>query len=326
MSDPRQPEIVSPWDVLTGGSIASSMNKSGKLKTKKNKPPTSTFMGGSSPTGGWSFPSPYGGSNVFGLWGYLAQVQQTPDFADKFNIDDEGSVYRATDKFLILADNTSKTITENSIQLHNDFLVNIGNSASTDIASMQRLLIKANYLSSKHGVTGKASPEYLKAALDAAIYISGMNFINYSGSKTPNGKPYSFVSGLKSIIKGGGGGGFGGPRTSKSISVMEFTDAEARGILESFYADALGRRPNDKEVAKFKDVINAEAAKRPSTSTTTYSAGSSVTKGSEGYSQADAELAARDMAESKPGANAFITSTKYMDTFLNILGGKVGRL
>jgi hypothetical protein len=100
-------------------------------------------------------------------------------------------------------------------------------------------------------------------------------------------------------------------------------------VLENFYAEAVGRRPSDKEVKAFKGAVDREAAKKPTTSTsrTTYDLeGNARTSSSskDGFAQADAELLGRDQAESDPRANAFLTSTKYFDAFVGALRGPLG--
>lgn len=115
-----------------------------------------------------------------------------------------------------------------------------------------------------------------------------------------------------------------GARRSRSVSVTQFSEGDARAILEQFYADTLGRRPDDAEVKKFNALINKQARKQPSVSTTTYGAdGSSTTmSGGAGYSAADAQMAARKMAEADPEASAFLASTRYMDAFMNAIGSQ----
>lgn len=118
--------------------------------------------------------------------------------------------------------------------------------------------------------------------------------------------------------------GAGGPRRSRSISITQFSEGDARAILENFYADTVGRRPTDKEVKKFNSLINQQAKKQPSTSTTTYGADGTATtvSGGAGYSAADAQMAARKMAESDPEASAFLSSTRYLDAFMNTIGSQ----
>lgn len=115
-----------------------------------------------------------------------------------------------------------------------------------------------------------------------------------------------------------------GPRRSRSVSITQFSEGDARAILEQFYADTLGRRPDDAEVKKFNAAINKQARKQPSVSTTTYdSSGSATTvSGGAGYSQADAQMAARKMAEADPEASSFLASTRYMDAFMNAIGSQ----
>lgn len=117
----------------------------------------------------------------------------------------------------------------------------------------------------------------------------------------------------------------GGTRRSRSVSITQFSEGDAQAILEQFYTTTLGRRPTKKEVSTFKGLINAQAKKQPSTSTTTYGAdGTSTTvSGGAGYSAADAQMAARKMAESDPEASAFLSSTRYLDAFMNAIGSQV---
>jgi hypothetical protein len=79
----------------------------------------------------------------------------------------------------------------------------------------------------------------------------------------------------------------------------------------------------------FRRAVETEARKKPSVSTsrTTYDfEGNSNTSSTstQGYTAADAELAARTTAEEDPRANAFLTSTKYFDAFLSALRGPLG--
>lgn len=115
------------------------------------------------------------------------------------------------------------------------------------------------------------------------------------------------------------------PTVSRSVSVKQFSEGEARGILEEFYAEAVGRRPSDKEVKSFLGKINAAAKAKPTTSTTTYGidGGSTTVSGGAGYSSADAQIAARKQAEADPEASSFLASTKYMDAFMDAIKSQV---
>lgn len=117
-----------------------------------------------------------------------------------------------------------------------------------------------------------------------------------------------------------------GPRSSRSVSVTQFSAGQASAILEEFYNATLGRRPTAKEVKKFTSVINAQAKKQPSVSTTSYDASgnsTTVSGAQAGYTQADAQVAARQMAEADPEAAAFLNSTRYLDAFMNAIGSQV---
>jgi hypothetical protein len=303
-----------------------------KSKNKKKKDNNNSFMGSNS---GWTFPSPYGNPKTgktnwdsFGAWSWLAKVQLRNQEAQKFTLDENGAVVHKGAEFFVLADPNSGELNAGFAKAAQAYRLSFGNAKATPMKKYINALIQAKYLPSSYSAGRVPDKAYIDAMMLAARDVSAMNLSRFgNGDKdTIVGKPLTLLDGINLIGKNGGfTGDNGGPSTFTNKSFMSFSDAEARGILESFYADALGRRPNNKEVAKFKNAINAAAKKNPSISTQVTSGSTSTSTSNEGYSQADAELAAREMAESKPGANAFITSTKYMDTFLSILGGKVGR-
>lgn len=175
----------------------------------------------------------------------------------------------------------------------------------------------------------KANPSlvqrYISEANKASVNNVATILAQQNGSiKSFSQRPLNPIEQAQISIKTGDIAG-GGTRTSRSVSVAQFSAGDAQAILEQFYADTLGRRPKKSEVKKFNDLINKQAKKQPSVSTTTYGAdGSSTTmSGGAGYSQADAQMAARQMAESDPEASAFLTSTRYMDAFMNAIGSQV---
>ncbi len=301
-----------------------------KSKNKKKKNNNNSYMGGNKnrPYG----PVPYKDDNAYwgtkyGQWGWFARIQLSKPEEPKYSLDVEGVVRgRSGVEHFILADPATGELAPGRAKDAQAWRMDYGNLNVTDVPKFTQLLIKAGYLPADYKATKNPTSAFVQAMMDASREVSAMNIARFGDGSAIVGKPLTLQQGLNIIAGGGGKDGGAGSSTYTSLSYTSFSDAEARGILENFYADALGRRPNNKEVAKFKNVINAAAKKRPSVSTTVSSGNTSTNTSNEGYSQADAELTAREMAEAKPGANAFITSTKFMDTFLGILGGKIGRI
>ena len=175
------------------------------------------------------------------------------------------------------------------------------------------------------GVPGNAAliQRYLAEANKASVYNMSAVLAKQNGTiGSFTQKPLDIVGQAQMSIKTGDISG--GTRRSRSVSVTQFSEGDARAILEQFYADTLGRRPDDAEVKKFNALINKQARKQPSVSTTTYGAdGSSTTmSGGAGYSAADAQMAARKMAEADPEASSFLASTRYLDAFMNAIGSQ----
>lgn len=207
-----------------------------------------------------------------------------------------------------------------------DFISNMARASKEDIARYQQALKDAGFLPATFAVTGNfMDPDnaFATQLKRAANQVSVQNLMLYqelvaSGKK---GKPLDFFSQLKSLK-----GTEGNKQVNTNTSVMNFSEGETRALLEDFYAEALGRRPNEDEVAKFQKRINAKAKSNASVSTTVYTSGGSTTTDKEGFTQADAQLMARKSAENKPGASGFLASTKYMDVFLSSLRGKASQI
>lgn len=267
-------------------------------------------------------------------WGYLATVMQSGNFdpgsdnlADKlFTVDEAGSytIYKGQKPVLILPNNKTGIIGQNDIWTVGELKQNFAGYSVDQRKEWQVLLKKAGFLSSDFFANGQLDPggEFLNAIGLAASMVSYENFTAFNANGGA-AKPMTLAEGINNFIKSGGAK----EKVSTHTSVMSFTEGESRATLEKFYADALGRRPSDVEVAKFRAAVNSQAkANADVTTTTTMLGGNTRSVSKEGYSQADAEILARDTSEAQPGAKGFISSTKYMDAFLGSLGGKVGRI
>lgn len=171
-------------------------------------------------------------------------------------------------------------------------------------------------------VNGQMSNDFVKTYLDYANRASVQNYalanMQAKGMATiGTTRPFTLatISEIEPIV----------PTVSRSVSIKQFSEGEARGILEEFYAEAVGRRPSNKEVKSFLGKINAAAKAKPTTSTTTYGrdGGSTTVSGGAGYQMADAQIAARQQAEADPEASSFLASTKYMDAFMDAIKSQV---
>lgn len=208
------------------------------------------------------------------------------------------------------------------------FMAGVMNGKPEKIRQYQQALKDAGYLAPGYAVTGNpmdADNAFMAAMLKAANQASVQTLMQYSDlvATGKKGEPLDFLSQLKNIK---GNAGASENRVSTSTSIMNFSEGETRALLEGFYADALGRRPTDDEIAKFQKRINTKAKTNASSSTTVYTSAGSTTTDKEGFTQADAELMARQQAESKPGARGFMASTKYMDVLLGSIRGKANQV
>lgn len=265
-------------------------------------------------------------TTVSDLWSWLYETQKKKNEANKFMTLDDGTTIRHQGQLALIFPDKEGKVTDNSWMLESTYVMRLRSMSVKDRKVFQQQLKNAGYLGPDYIANGLLDKDnaFIGAALGLARTVSAENYSTImdpaalsSGKKPVSTDDYlKMMSGKKS----------GYSRTSVQTSVSSFSDAESRGILESFYGDALGRRPTDAEVAKFKKAINIAAKSNPTVSTTVSGVASTSTTNKEGYNQADAELSARKMAESQVGAAGYISSTKYMDAFLSVLGGKIGRV
>lgn len=304
-------------------------------KTPANNTATNGVVGTSDPR--WQASVGYDWSQVYGTdalpeqspWGYL-KIANTEGSANAFGAysSDSNIVQRQGTNWLVLADDSGK-ITKDSVANETAWRQTFSAMPAKEVLKYQDLLRKSGYLGSDYATTGYADSEFLDAIIVASRDVSFRNLSTFqAGGDLSTQKPWDLLSYLQNRSNIGADSRKRSS-TSTSTNYFEFNDAQARSMLESFYAEAIGRRPSDKEVSLFRRAVETEAKKNPSISTsrTTYdfegnSSTSSTSK--QGYTAADAELAARTTAEEDPRANAFLTSTKYFDAFLSALRGPLG--
>ena len=112
-----------------------------------------------------------------------------------------------------------------------------------------------------------------------------------------------------------------GPQIQRSVSQFSISDGEAEALLEEFYTQALGVRPGENDIQKFKEIVQKRAAKKPRiTETTTTTDGSLSTSTSkvleEGFDASQAQLLARRQAEARPEFAPYQMATTFYDSLL----------
>lgn len=263
---------------------------------------------------------------VSDLWSWVVQQQNQTRRADKFVVNDDGSTVKWQGQAQLLLPDADGKITQGSVLPETTYIMRLRSMSVKDRKVFQQQLKAAGYLGPDYAANGLLDVDqaFINAALLLARTVSSENYalVTDPNKAYIDRKPVSTDDYLK--LMSGKQSGYS--RTSVSKNITSFSDAESRGILESFYGDALGRRPTDEEVKKFKKAINVAAKANPDVTTTTAGTFGSSSVSKSGYSQADAQLKARNIAEKQVGAAGYISSTKYMDAFLNVLGGKIGRV
>lgn len=265
-------------------------------------------------------------SNLSELWSFVLERQKQAKEGQRFMVNDDGSTIRFGGNAVLLLPGKDGKITDTSVQYETDYLMRLRSMGVKERKALQIQLKNAGYLGRDYIANGLLDVDnaFLNASLLLARSVSAENYAIATDETQPwlKRKPISTDDYIKLMSSQKSGYS----RTSTQRSISSFTDGESRSILESFYGEALGRRPSDDEVAKFKKAINNAAKANPNVTTMVSGANTTSTTSKEGYSQADAELSARKMAESQVGAAGYISSTKYMDAFLSVLGGKIGRV
>lgn len=157
-----------------------------------------------------------------------------------------------------------------------------------------------------------------------AAFSTTRNYYQFAASQ---GDPLKFKPLDNKALTGmaGGAGGVGGAvTTQRTVTYQDFTDDEAAAILEDFYRDALGRRPNKKESQKFAELLRKRAAEKPSVVTSTSGGGTTTVRERAGFGTADARMLARQQAESRPGFRPYQLGTKAFDGFMAALQSPFG--
>lgn len=279
----------------------------------------------------------YSGINPIGNnspWGIL-EITQQPNRTDSFGTDANSAgdriVQRNELNYLVLADDKTGTITSKSSMSEDVFVQSIVSQSSADIRRDQEMLIKAGLLSPSATQLGVADTGYTTAMLDLARQVSFTNLSYYNSDKA-NLKPVTLNGYLNDLTKG-----FKERNTttgtSTDLDVFSISKGDAAVLLEEFYAEAVGRRPNPKEVDAFRNAVNRAAKKDPTktvTSRTTFTdmagnqSSSSTSTNKEGFGVNDARMAGREQAEADPYSKGFLTSTKYFDVLVRSLRGELG--
>lgn len=253
------------------------------------------------------------------LWNWFLSTYDRKYNANKYMVNADGTTISYKNQPVLILPSENGSITEGSILLESEYKTRIRAMSRQDRKKLQEDLKKAGYLAPDYIANGllDTNEAFLDAAMNLARTVSSEN---YAIAQDPDAlkagrKPVSTDDYIALMSKSQSGYS----RVSTQKSITSFSDADSRGLLESFYGDALGRRPTDLEVSKFKKAINLAAKSNPDVTTTVAGTLGSSSTSKNGYSAADAQLSARKMAESEVGAAGYTSSTKYMDTFMKVL-------
>lgn len=181
---------------------------------------------------------------------------------------------------------------------------------------LQEEFKRAKLLPSNYNANGELDRDnaFENAFLAAHAYANQVNY-----NRLVNGQPLvGIIDAVKQYKKEEEGTG---PQVSRGITEFSLSDAEAAGVLEEFYTQALGVRPQAKDIEKFKEIVRNRAAKKPTiTQTTTTTDGGITTTSSktveEGFGLAEAQRLARRQAEARPEFAPYQMATNFYDAVL----------
>lgn len=200
------------------------------------------------------------------------------------------------------------------------------NTASIEERKRDQQFMKQFWGSRYKGPTdGSLDPSgtFQNAMEQYAAYSTKRNYYQFAAGQ---GDPVKFKPLDDKALVGmsGGAGGMGAVSTQRTVTYQDFTDDEASAILEDFYRDALGRRPNKKESQKFAELLRKRAAEKPSVVTSTSGGGTTTVREQAGFGTTDAQMLARQQAEARPGFKPYQLGTKAFDGFMAALQSPFG--
>ena len=163
---------------------------------------------------------------------------------------------------------------------------------------------------------------FQKAMEDYADFSTKQNYYRFVAAQSGTPGDFNPLDDTKLLAQSASAGGVG--YTQTTIRYEDFTDAEARGILEDYYQDAIGRRPTKKEAQKFAELLRRKAAEKPTRTVQTRTETTDVIRSTGGFSEVDARLMAREQAEARPESQAYRMETAVFDSFLEALNKPFG--
>lgn len=164
-------------------------------------------------------------------------------------------------------------------------------------------------------IDSEVTPGFLDAMATVAGAISEQNYYR----RQANQNILSLAQGMDYLLERRG---LEKPQVTTEKSFYSISDGDARAMLETYYADALGRRPTKDEVEKFTSVVRKRAEKKPQVVQGTRSPDglSSETRVLQpGFGQTEAELTARRQAEAGPEFESYRLATSYYTALLRAI-------
>jgi hypothetical protein len=183
----------------------------------------------------------------------------------------------------------------------------------TNRKKLQEEFKKLNLLPKNYNANGELDRDgaFEQAFLNAHTFANRVNYNNLV-----NNQP---ILSLSDAIKQYKSEETGGPTVSRAISEFSLSEGGAEAILEEFYTQALGIRPTQKDVQKFKEIVSKRAADKPRITQTTQSADGLETRTKvleEGFGAAEAQSLARRKAEARPEFAGYQMATTFYDSLL----------
>lgn len=163
---------------------------------------------------------------------------------------------------------------------------------------------------------GEVSPAFLDAMVTLAARISERNYYRIQNKQsiftTDQGINYLLEQKKKEK-----------PKVETEKSFFSISNAEAQGLLEDYFVNALGRRPTQDEVKQFTSTVRKRAERKPQVvqKTTGVDGLNRETRVIDpGFGVAETNMTARRQAEAGPEFETYRLATSYYPALLRALG------
>lgn len=189
-----------------------------------------------------------------------------------------------------------------------------------DVIALKEKLKKIFPELAQEEMNGEVTPLFLSAMAGVAASASEKNYYRRENKQ----KLLTLDDEINNLLEEGE------DKTSRTATSKDFfslSSGDAEQILEVFFKEAIGRRPNQREINKFISVAKKRAESQPRVTQTVTSPDQLTTENrvtQEGFGQAEAELLARQQAEARPEFAPYQMATNFYDALLAAARSPVG--